>query len=151
MLSTGTQYWSAYGYNTYTLYNPVDVHWDVLSHIMSLYYLHIYQVLGLNGVGVHRIEGWMRSLSWWIASSKCFGHAYGMDLGSMGVSESMSLSMLGEHKWRVRVCLCLLWCSSYSHHYFCTIEIGKPNLGQFLIHLTKHILFEVGIFLSDRF
>ena len=37
-------------YSTYTLYNLVDVRWDVLSDIMSSYYLHIYQVLGLNGV-----------------------------------------------------------------------------------------------------
>ena len=44
-----------------------------------------------------------------------------------------------------------LWCCSHSHHYFCTTEIGRPNLDQFLIRLTKHILFEVGNFQSDGF
>ena len=37
-------------YSTYTLYNPADVRWDILSDIMSSYYLHIYHILGLNGV-----------------------------------------------------------------------------------------------------
>ena len=35
-----------------------------------------------------------------------------------------------------------LWCCSHSHHYFCTTKIGRPNLDQFLICLTKHIPFK---------
>jgi len=43
-------YSSADPFNTYTMYNPADVRWDVLNDIMSLYNLHIYRILGLNGV-----------------------------------------------------------------------------------------------------
>jgi hypothetical protein len=32
------------------LYNPANVRSDVLSDIMSSHYLHIYRILGLNGV-----------------------------------------------------------------------------------------------------
>ena len=49
--------------------------------------------------GVQRIEGRMWSLSWQMASLKCLGQEYGMELGSMRVSESTNLSMLGEHRW----------------------------------------------------
>ena len=44
------EYHSADLYDTYTMYNPADIRWDVLSDIMSLYYLHIYRIFGLNGV-----------------------------------------------------------------------------------------------------
>ena len=54
----------------------------------------------MSSRGVRRMDGRMRSLSWQIASSKCFGHAYGIDSGLMVVSESTSSSMLGEHRWR---------------------------------------------------
>jgi hypothetical protein len=37
-------------YGTYTLYNLVDVRSGILSNIMSSHYLHIYHILGLNGV-----------------------------------------------------------------------------------------------------
>ena len=50
MLPTHIEYHSANLYYTYTMYNPVDVHRDVLNDIMSLYYLHIYWIFGLNGV-----------------------------------------------------------------------------------------------------
>ena len=32
------------------MYNPAEIRWDVLNDIMSLYYLHIYRIFGLNGV-----------------------------------------------------------------------------------------------------
>ena len=32
------------------MYNPADIRWDVLNDIMSSYYLHNHQILGLNGV-----------------------------------------------------------------------------------------------------
>ena len=44
------EYYSADPYNTYTMYNPADIRWDVLNNIMSSYYLHNHQILGLNGV-----------------------------------------------------------------------------------------------------
>jgi hypothetical protein len=47
---TRIEYPSADPYSTYTMYNPVDVRWDVLNDIMSSYNLHNYQILGLNGV-----------------------------------------------------------------------------------------------------
>ena len=49
-LPTRIEYHSADLYNTDTMYNPPDVRWDVLSDIMSVYYLHIYRIFGLNGV-----------------------------------------------------------------------------------------------------
>jgi len=48
--STRIEYLSADPYSTYTIYNPADVRSDVLNDIMSSYYLHIYRILGLNGV-----------------------------------------------------------------------------------------------------
>ena len=44
-----------------------------------------------------------------------------------------------------------LWCSSLSHHHFCTAEIRRSNLDQFIIPLTKCFLLGIGTFLSDRF
>jgi hypothetical protein len=32
------------------MYNPADVRWDVLNNIMSLYYVCIYQIFGLNAL-----------------------------------------------------------------------------------------------------
>jgi len=32
------------------MYNPVDVHWDILNDIISSYYLHNHQIFGLNGL-----------------------------------------------------------------------------------------------------
>ena len=49
-ISTCIEYLSANLYNTYTMYNPADVRWDVLNDIMSSYYLCYYQILGLNDV-----------------------------------------------------------------------------------------------------
>ena len=49
-LPTRIEYHSADLYDTYTMYNLADIHWDVLNDIMSLYYLHIYRIFGLNGV-----------------------------------------------------------------------------------------------------
>src|SRR5258705_5767443 len=40
-LSTCIEYHSANPYNTYTMYNSVDIHWDVLYDIMLSYYLPI--------------------------------------------------------------------------------------------------------------
>jgi len=50
MLPTRIEYDSADPYDTYTMYNPADVHWDVLNNILSLYNLHNYRVFGLNGL-----------------------------------------------------------------------------------------------------
>src|SRR5882762_4470889 len=50
---TRIEYPSADPYSTYTMYNPADVHWDVLNDIMSSYNLHNYQILGLNGVAAN--------------------------------------------------------------------------------------------------
>jgi hypothetical protein len=50
MLPTCIKYHSTDLYDTYTMYNPADVHWDILNDIMSSYYLHIYQIFGLNGL-----------------------------------------------------------------------------------------------------
>ena len=41
MLLTSIKYHSTDPYNTYTMYNPVDIRWDVLNDIMSFYYLRI--------------------------------------------------------------------------------------------------------------
>jgi hypothetical protein len=49
-LPTRIEYHSADPYDTYTTYNLADVCWDVLNDIMSSYYLHIYQIFGLNGL-----------------------------------------------------------------------------------------------------
>ena len=49
-LQTRIEYHSAALYYTYTMYNLADVRWAVLNNIMSLYYLHIYRIFGLNGV-----------------------------------------------------------------------------------------------------
>ena len=49
-LPTCIEYHSANLYYTYTMYNPVDIHWDVLNDIMSLYYLQIYRIFGLKGL-----------------------------------------------------------------------------------------------------
>ena len=38
----------------------------------------------------------------------------------------------------------LLWCGSPIDRYFCTTEISPPNLGIFLIPLTKRFLYAVG-------
>jgi len=43
-------YGSANLYHTYTMYNPADICLDILNNIMSLYYLHYYQIFGLNGL-----------------------------------------------------------------------------------------------------
>jgi hypothetical protein len=51
-LYTRIEYPSADQYNTYTIYIPVDVRWDVLNDIMSSYYLHNYRIFGLNGLDV---------------------------------------------------------------------------------------------------
>ena len=50
MLSTRIEYRSADPYNTYTMYNPVDIHWDVLNDIMTLYYSRYYRIFRLNGL-----------------------------------------------------------------------------------------------------
>jgi hypothetical protein len=50
MLSTHIEYHSADTYDTYTMYNLADVHWDILNDIMSSYYLDIYRIFGLNGL-----------------------------------------------------------------------------------------------------
>ena len=55
-LPTRIEYHSADLYNTDTMYNPVDVCWDILSDIMSSYYLHIYRIFGLNGVYVYILK-----------------------------------------------------------------------------------------------
>jgi hypothetical protein len=47
-LPTRIEYDSTDPYDTYTMYNPVDVRWDVLNDILSLYNLHNYRVFGLN-------------------------------------------------------------------------------------------------------
>jgi hypothetical protein len=52
MLSTCIEYHSTNPYDTYTMYNPADVHWDVLNDIMSSYYLHNHWIFGLNGLDV---------------------------------------------------------------------------------------------------
>ena len=49
-LPTAIGYCWADVYNTYTMYNPPDVRWDVLIDIMSIYYLCYYHISGLNGV-----------------------------------------------------------------------------------------------------
>jgi len=49
-LPTCIEYHSADRYDTYTMYNPADVCWDVLNDIMSSYYLRYYQIFRLNGV-----------------------------------------------------------------------------------------------------
>src|ERR1700685_4369618 len=49
-LGTSIRYCSADLYNTDTMYHPLDVHWHVLNDTMSQYYLHYYQILGLNGM-----------------------------------------------------------------------------------------------------
>ena len=43
-------YCSADVYDTYTKYNPADVHWDVLNHTMSQYNLHYNHILWLKGL-----------------------------------------------------------------------------------------------------
>ena len=50
MLSTHIEYHSANLYHTYTMYNLADICWDVLNNIISLYYLRIQPILGLNCV-----------------------------------------------------------------------------------------------------
>ena len=40
-LHTRIEYHSADLYDTYTMYHPADVRWDVLNDTMSSYYLHI--------------------------------------------------------------------------------------------------------------
>ena len=56
-LYTRIEYPSADLYNTYTIYNLVDVCCDVLNDMMSSYYIHNYQILGLNGVSLdHAID-----------------------------------------------------------------------------------------------
>ena len=42
-------------YNTYTIYNPPDVHWHILNNTMSQYYLCFYHIFGLNGVWNHQL------------------------------------------------------------------------------------------------
>jgi len=49
-LPTHIKYHSADLYHTYTMYHLVDVCWDILNNIMSSYYLHNYQIFGLNGL-----------------------------------------------------------------------------------------------------
>ena len=55
-LPTCIEYHSADLYDTYTMYNPADICWDVLSDIMSAYYLHIYQIFGLKGLYTGEVE-----------------------------------------------------------------------------------------------
>jgi hypothetical protein len=50
MLPTHIEYHSVDLYDTYTIYNPADIHWDVLNDMMSSYYLHIQCIFGLNGM-----------------------------------------------------------------------------------------------------
>jgi hypothetical protein len=50
MLLTCIEYDSANLYDTYTMYHPVDVRWDILNDILSLYNLHNCRVFGLNGL-----------------------------------------------------------------------------------------------------
>src|ERR1700676_5461768 len=58
MLSTHIEYDSADLYDTYTIYNLVDIHWDILNGIMSLYHLHNYWIFGLNAsVGMTDLIG----------------------------------------------------------------------------------------------
>jgi len=49
-LPTHIEYLSTDPYDTYTMYNPADIRWDVLNDIMSSYYLCYYQIFGLNGL-----------------------------------------------------------------------------------------------------
>ena len=51
-LPTHIEYHSTDLYYTYTMYNPADIHWDVLNDIMSSYYLHYYRIFGLNGLAI---------------------------------------------------------------------------------------------------
>ena len=51
-LLTYIEYHSTDPYYTYTMYNPADMHWDVLNDIISSYYLCYYQIFGLNGLPV---------------------------------------------------------------------------------------------------
>ena len=44
------EYYSADPYNTYTMYNPADVRWDVLNDIMSSYNPRIQRVFGLHAL-----------------------------------------------------------------------------------------------------
>jgi len=48
LLPTHIEYHSTNLHNTYIMYNLADICWDVLNNIMSLYYLHYYQIFGLN-------------------------------------------------------------------------------------------------------
>jgi hypothetical protein len=50
-LPTCIEYYSTDLYYTYTMYNLVDIHRDILNDIMSSYYLHKF---GLNDVLVLR-------------------------------------------------------------------------------------------------
>ena len=59
-LPTHIEYHSANLYYTYTMYNPVDIRWEVLNDIMSLYYLHIYHIFGLKGLHDGLLEGALR-------------------------------------------------------------------------------------------
>jgi len=61
-LPTHIEYHSADLYYTYTMYNPADVRWDVLNDIMSLYYLHYYQIFGLNGLVGDWVSGEMGAM-----------------------------------------------------------------------------------------
>src|ERR1700692_814228 len=55
-LGTSIRYCSADLYNTYTMYHPPDICWHILNDTMSQYYLHYYQILGLNGVTNQALE-----------------------------------------------------------------------------------------------
>ena len=45
-----SEYISADPIQSFTMYNPPDVRWDVLIGTMSQYYLRLHRILGLNGV-----------------------------------------------------------------------------------------------------
>ena len=47
---TYIEYHSTNPYNTYTMYNLADICREVLNDIVSSYYLHNYQIFGLNGL-----------------------------------------------------------------------------------------------------
>ena len=49
-----SEYISADPIQSFTMYNPPDVRWDVLIGTMSQYYLRLHRILGLNGVPIQR-------------------------------------------------------------------------------------------------
>ena len=51
------KYCSADMINILTEYNPADIRWDVLTGTLSQYFLWLFHILELNGVGWGRVEG----------------------------------------------------------------------------------------------